>query len=71
MAYGLDRHLTVKWLKTGRNGDFKYSGARKHVLSTLGAETHEVVASDPNIDGIRAILVHFGRIFGHLEVSRV
>ena len=45
---------------------FRYSEVRKGVLVLRGAETHEVVASDPRIDGIRAILVHFGRFLGHL-----
>ena len=48
---------------------FRYSEVRKGVLVPRGAETHEVVASDPRIDGIRAILVHFGRFLGHLVLN--
>ena len=52
---------------------FRYSEVRKGVLVPRGAETHEVVASDPRIDGVRAILVHFGRfwaIWGILGIPR-
>ena len=47
---------------------FRDSKERKHVLVPRGAETHEVVASEMRIDGIRAFLVHFDRLLAYLGV---
>ena len=45
---------------------FQYSEDGRGVLVPQGAETHEVVASDPIIDGIVAFLMNFGRFLGDL-----
>ena len=52
-----------------KTASFQFFEVRKGILVPQGAETHEVVASDPRIDGIRAFLVVFGRFFGVFVVD--
>ena len=53
----------------GKMAFFEVSEVWKPVLLPPGAQTPEVVASNPRIDVWRAFFVHFGRIWGNLEVD--
>ena len=48
---------------------FDVSDVWKPVLLPRGAQSAEVVAPTPNIDGVRAFLVHFGQILGGCRVD--